>query len=179
MNNKGSNRIHIILDATKAKRCDWCGSPQSRRWSTNEKGTFCSSECIKAANSEERWTTALAAGCSASFFVLAWIWLLVARPWVPSSFFFLLLGLTLFFVVPLSVKSIIQYNDHRFALEVPKGSRRDIGVSEFSLLQRVSAPVECPNCDANLDLSEIKENMVYHCKYCGASGIIEIVAMKE
>ena len=97
----------------------------------------------------------------------------------PPQFFFLLLGLTLFFVVPLSVKSIIQYNDHRFALEIPKGSRRDIGVSEFSLLQRVSAPVECPNCDANLDLSEIKENMVYHCKYCGASGIIEIVAMKE
>ena len=68
--------------------------------------------------------------------------------------------------------SIIQY--HKLAKDVPKGSRSDIFPTEVSLLRRISAPVECPNCDAKIDLTNVGEDMIYACPYCGANGVVEI-----
>jgi len=171
---KDLTRLHIVLDASKAKRCEWCGSPQSDRWLNNEEGTFCSNRCSKAAGSENRWMTALISVFSASFFIWAWIWILFGHFWVPPNFMVMLLGLTFFFVVPISVKAIIEFANHKSALEIPRGSRRNIGVSKVSLLRMVSDPIECPNCDGNIDLRSIGEDMVYTCQYCGANGVIDI-----
>jgi len=86
----------------------------------------------------------------------------------------MLVGLTIFFIVPLLAKTIIEFADHKIALEIPKGSESHTGVSEVSLLQRFSAPIECPNCDGNIDLDSIGEDMVYYCRYCGANGVIDL-----
>ncbi len=166
--------LHIVLDASKTKRCDWCGSPQSDSWLSHKEGTFCSNSCIKAASSENRWTTALMTGFYATIFIWAWIWLLVECAWVPFNFILVLLGFTIFCVVPLSVMTINEFANHRFAREIPKGSRRHLGVSQISMLRRISGPLQCPNCDGNVNMDEIDEDMVYTCRYCGASGLIKI-----
>lgn len=167
-------RIHIILDASKTKRCDWCGSPQSDRWLTHREGTFCSNSCIKAASSENRCVTVLITGFTSMFFFWAWVWFLIERPWVPADFIIISVGVTIVFLVPLFAKTIVEFADHKIALKIPRGSRRHIGVSQFSLLKRISTPMECPNCDGNIDLDAVHKDMVYTCQYCGASGIIEI-----
>lgn len=168
------SRLHIVLDASKTKHCDWCGSPQSDRWKTNKEGTFCSNKCIDAARSENRWTSALITGFFATFFIWAWIQLLVERYWVAPNFIGMLLGITILILGPISVKTIIEFADHKLALERPKGSRRNLGVSLTSILSKISGPLQCPNCDGNLNVEEIDEDMVYTCGYCGASGLVEI-----
>jgi len=74
----------------------------------------------------------------------------------------------------LVVLTISSYRDYSRVLDRPKGSRRNIGISEVSLLRNISTPIECPNCDAVIDMDNIGEDMVYHCQYCGANGVIEI-----
>lgn len=171
-------RLHIVLDASKVKRCDWCGSPQSSRWLSHEEGTFCSYECIKAASSSNHWMTASMTMCSATFFGLVWIWLFVVRVPFPPVFYTILIGLTIFFVGLFSVRTIIEFSNHRFAREIPKGSRRNVGTSQVSLLRSISSAIECPNCDAPIDVKTIGDDMTYHCHYCGASGVIEIKMLK-
>jgi DNA-directed RNA polymerase subunit RPC12/RpoP len=58
---------------------------------------------------------------------------------------------------------------------VPRNSRSDISLSKISLLRKALPAVKCPNCDGNLNLSNIDADMQYHCDYCGVSGIVEIV----
>jgi hypothetical protein len=72
------------------------------------------------------------------------------------------------------VISINYYLDQRHIARTLKGSRRNIGISEVSLLRKISAPIECPNCDGIINLENVSEDMVYTCQYCGANGIIDI-----
>lgn len=64
--------------------------------------------------------------------------------------------------------------------EIPKGSRKTEGrVSELALLRSVTSSVSCPTCDASIDLSDIREDKLYHCDYCGASGIVELLKTEK
>lgn len=165
-------RLHVILDASKVKRCDWCGSAQSEDWRVSDLGTFCSEECSKAST---------AGGFSFSVFVLfVTIAMFLVVLVLPDSVFgstprvFAVAGFMGFVVMMVGV-TYSDYKDRRYALEIPKGSRSHVGVSQISLLQRVSAAIECPKCHGNLVMEDIGEDMVYTCRYCGASGMIEIV----
>jgi DNA-directed RNA polymerase subunit RPC12/RpoP len=42
------------------------------------------------------------------------------------------------------------------------------------MLRRISGSLQCPKCDANVNMEEIDEDMVYTCGYCGATGLIKI-----
>jgi hypothetical protein len=165
---KDLHRLHIVLDASKAHRCNWCGTPQSDRWLTRKTGVYCSKKCVRAAASEARL-------CYLPLPILyimlvIWIWPELGRY---LAWLFLLL-----FIPPFAIP-ILFFRDRKFALEIPKGSRSHIGVSEVSLLRKLSAPIECPNCDANIDLSKISEDMIYTCQYCGATGVVEIDILEK
>jgi ribosomal protein S27AE len=58
--------------------------------------------------------------------------------------------------------------------KVAKDSKISEVHDDISLLKTMLTHVECPNCDGNIDLAEVGEDRIYHCGYCGASGIVEI-----
>jgi len=170
---KDSGRIHIILDAAKVNRCNWCGIPISDNWVFGREGSFCSQECLHKSWNEKR---------SNLFNVCGWLAILqtlvlLAIPMIVGlqsllfvAIFFLIMILVLVFLHRL-IREDLEISDN---IDRPKDSRRNIGISEVSILRSISTPVECPNCDALIDLANIREDMVYHCQYCGANGIIEI-----
>jgi len=171
VNKEDLRRLHIVLDASKVNRCIWCGSPLSDHWILGEEGSYCSDSCAKAKSSD----LFLPAACM----TIILLPLLVAIWSITSSFFdpnlkFQAIIVLIAMVILSAILSISTYRDRRYAAEVPQGSRRHIGVSEVSLLRRISAPVDCPNCDAKINLTNVGEDMIYHCQYCGASGIVEI-----
>jgi hypothetical protein len=141
---KSQHRLRIVLDASKAHRCKWCGSSQSDWWITEKSGVYCSQDCVRASHSE-------ALGCYlliTFFYTILMIW---AWPAVSQDLgWFYLLTFILLAIIPLSL-----YRNRRYALKIPKGSRNHIGVSEVSLLRKVSAPIECPNCDAKINLRNV------------------------
>ena len=164
---KDLDRIHIVLDASKAHRCTWCGSPQSNKWITDPSGVYCSTECVRAASSKQLRTMVALTCC---YTILAVLMFAIGNPIVVA----VSLG-SLFILYGIIGKLFL---DTRFAQAIPEGSRSQIGVSEVSLLQRISNPVECPNCDGNIDLSKVDVDMIYTCQYCGATGVLDIKLLK-
>ena len=152
-------------------RCDWCGIPQSEDWHVSDLGTFCSKECSKASGSGNFLGAACLSLVIPPIFLSVWF--------LPESMFDTtiklssLIGGVIMELMVLAI-AISDYQDRRYTAKIPKGSRRHIGVSKVMLLQRVSAPIECPTCDGNIDLRSIGEDMVYTCQYCGANGVIDI-----
>ena len=165
-------RLHIIVDSSKVIRCKWCGTTQSEHWLSTEYGSFfCSTTCAKAFGSEKYW------------------WCLTPLVFIIPLFgviFFLASGREQQYVgsVGLLTCGILllmawcTYEDRHYAKDVPYNSRKDEESLDVSLLKAVASNIECPNCDGNIDLSKVTEDMVYHCEYCGADGIIEIVKKK-
>jgi uncharacterized paraquat-inducible protein A len=172
---KGSGRIHIILDAGKVNRCSWCGSPVSEHWISSEGGPFCSKECEKEWLNERNSCTF----CFSAFLTLLFL-LLIPAFWLSDSSYidntlrFQVIASCSVAVVILSIFTISSFRDYNRTPNRLKDSQRNVGTSKASLLRSISTPVECPNCDALIDLTNIGEDMVYHCQYCGANGIIEI-----
>lgn len=101
------------------------------------------------------------------------IWLIDTSAYSDLKVQIVILGVALAIISAIILISLL-YKDHKYALEIPKGSRSNIGVSEVSLLQKISAPVDCPNCDAKIDLTNVGADMIYNCQYCGAKGVVEI-----
>ncbi len=160
---KDQHRIHIILDDTKVNRCKWCGSPQSDDWISSKDGAFCSKNCARAAYSEDSWRFGICLVGLPFFMLLA---LVSQNPLWPLYIFM--------FPLILIYYAWLFCSGRNHAKGTPKGSRRNTGLSAASLLRRVSAPIECPNCDAKIDLKNVGEDMIYHCQYCGASGVVDI-----
>ena len=160
---KNSHRLRIILDASKAHRCKWCGTPQSDLWITEKSGVYCSKNCVRASHSQ-------ALGCYSTITIFYAILIIWGWPTIYPE----IAWLYLLTFVALAVMLLSLFRDRRYVLKIPKGSRSHLGVSEVSLLQRISAPIECPNCDANIDLKSVGEDMAYTCQYCGANGVVEI-----
>ena len=165
-------RLRVLLDASRVKRCDWCGSAQSDDWSVSDLGVFCSEECSRASGAR----SPLSSVCV----LFATIAMVLAVLVLPESLFevtdriYAVLGF-IGMVIMMMWVAYSDFKDRRYALKVPEGSRSNVGVSQISLLRRVSAPIECPRCGGNLITEDIGEDMVYTCRYCGASGIIDIV----
>jgi predicted nucleic acid-binding Zn ribbon protein len=172
---KETGRIRIILDASKVNRCSWCGIPISDDWVAGRDGSFCSRECLYNSWNERR---------SKLFPVCEWLAILLFLIFLtiplinPRSildaryllFIFSFIFSTVLFLVFLRR----EIRDHSHDIDRPKDSRRNIGISEVSILRSISTPVECPNCDGLIDLANIGDDMVYRCQYCGASGVLEI-----
>jgi hypothetical protein len=97
---------------------------------------------------------------------------LVIAPFTLLTFFAPIAPLLICLTIPV-------YNEwkrvNQFKQEVPEGSRFNGASSNLALLRAIPHPIECPNCDGNIDLSTVKEDMIYHCEYCGASGKVEIL----
>jgi hypothetical protein len=166
-------RLHIVVDASKVVRCKWCGTVQSENWIASEYGYFfCSDICAKAFGSEKYWYCLTPLVCVIPFFTV-----LIFLASGQELGFIGFVGLLVCGVL-LSISWCI-YEDKQYAKDVPKNSRWIEGSVDVSLLKTVARHIECPNCDGNLDLSKVKEDMIYHCDYCGASGEIEVVKMKQ
>lgn len=144
----------------------------SDQWITSEDGSYCSVECTKAKFSEMSWI----AYCMTIMLVP----LLIGIWFTNSSYVelqsmkdeIMLTGSVLLIVM--IALSLYLRTQEKFAQKIPKNSRRDIGISEVSLLRRISDPIECPNCDGKITMSEIGDDLVYSCQYCGANGVVEI-----
>ena len=171
---KDLQRLHIILDSFKANRCIWCGSQQSDDWIHGTEGAYCSDSCAKAKISQMHCPMAFMTILILALVLM--IWLIDSSAYSDLKVQIVVFGVALAIIS--AIISISLYKDHKYALEIPKGSRSNIGVSEVSLLQKISVPVECPNCDANIDLMNVGEDMIYTCQYCGANGVIEIDIME-
>ena len=80
------------------------------------------------------------------------------------------------FMVPIGILILFDFrNGRKYAMKIPKGSRGKEGLDDISVLKTILKHAECPNCDGNIDLSGVEEDRIYHCGYCGATGIVEIV----
>jgi hypothetical protein len=169
---KDQSKIHIILDAAKVNRCIWCGSAQSDKWIHGEEGMLCSEECSKAKQSENFSFSVFVTFFSVPVILMVWF--------LPDSFDGKLLGFVSLIILEIVAIMVLisDYKDRKYALDIPKGSRNHVGVSEVSLLRRFAAPVECPNCDAKIDLTNVGEDLIYHCSYCGANGVVDIEILK-
>ena len=170
---KDSGRLHIILDAAKVKRCSWCGIPISDNWVSGRDSLFCSQECLYKSWSENRSTLYNVCGWMAILLTLVLLTIpmilgLQSLPFVAISFLMMILVLVCFRQLNRENLEISE------AVDRPKDSRRNIGISEGSILRSISTPVECPKCGAKIDLTNIGDDMIYHCQYCGANGIVEI-----
>lgn len=156
-------RLYIAVNPSKLVRCNWCDTVESIRWEHSRSGTFCSTSCQKASEASNE--------------CVKWIGFCNIAMMV---FFFMIgieYGVTIgIFVVPVVFWMLRDYRHGKeHALKVPKSSRRKVGLDNFSVVKTMLKHVECPNCDGNIDLSRIGADRIYHCGYCGATGVIKIV----
>ena len=162
---KESHTIYISVDAAKLARCKWCGRMEGDRWHRTDNESYCSMNCAKAD--------------TASYMILAFLLTVALSPIAillvgtmsPSV---VVLGLLLFLIVG-SPFLRFGYSGLRYRSKVPRDSRRYEGPSGVDLLKALPSGVLCPNCDANIDLENVSEDMVYTCTNCGESGDIEIL----
>jgi hypothetical protein len=90
----------------------------------------------------------------------------------PSSIPFV----SILLIVVGSPMMIFGFAGRGFRKDIPKGSRKTAGrLSELAMLRAATSKVSCPKCNANIDLKAVREDRVYSCEYCGASGTIKIL----
>ena len=167
-------RLHIFVDGSKVVRCKWCGTTQSEKWIPAGFGDFyCSDNCKRAAE----WNPEGYGFCTFGFTLLLFLVIIfTGLPWeilLPG----ILIMSPLFILLPVIMYFRKPPEDYKE--KVPKNSRWNEGLSDLSLLKTITSHAVCPNCDGNLDLSKVTQDMVYACEYCGASGKIEVVKMKQ
>jgi predicted nucleic acid-binding Zn ribbon protein len=173
--NNPSESIRVAIDVSKAVKCEWCGALDSVCWTTSRYGKiFCCSAC-KLAFYHKRTRNILI--LSVLILVLLIISALVslfsdlAVPVVPPLI--LLIVISFVYTIP------TYYFGGTYARKVPRNALSQYETMEQAMLSCLSAPIECPNCDANLDLSTIGPDMVYHCEHCGATGLVEVTKTDE
>ncbi|MFW9844295.1 MAG: hypothetical protein ACFFEV_06955 [Candidatus Thorarchaeota archaeon] len=173
MGNDDLPRIRVLVNTSKLLRCNWCGTFQSDTWISNKKGVYCSSNCVKAEGYQDR--------CFCICFLVITIGLSGAftRVVIPerNATIFVIIGIASFLILVYAIFDTKSVSD--YIGEVPKNARVAKSSGDVIFLKTVASHIECPNCDGNIDLSNIQEDMVYHCDYCGADGIIELVQIQE
>ena len=164
-NSKESHPIQMAVDATKLARCKWCGRMKGDRWPRTDAESYCSIDCAKADH----------ASSMILFFLLVVavspIGILLVGPLSPSI---IVLGFLIFIIVGFPFLRF-GHSGFRYRSKVPRDSRRNEGTSGVDLMKALPSRVCCPNCDANIDLEKVSEDMVYTCENCGVSGNIEIL----
>jgi len=160
-----SDNIYVVVDSFKIARCAWCGIMESKNWRVSQYGLYCSTKCANA-----NGATLLAV--LFVLFVLLSLSVLIASRFagIGASLYILMIG------VPALVCSL-QGTMHRKS--VPRNSRASEVSRDAALLRTVSASVNCPRCDGNLDLRKIGNDGIYVCGYCGATGAVRIIDRSE
>jgi hypothetical protein len=161
-------RLYISVDPSKLSRCRWCGTSESEEWVHGEIGTYCSDRCKKAA----RVKSPLAIICFSMVGLLATVGIFALGG--PADGMVALL--VMIFAGCIVCYECQESNDA--VSQVPEGSRKSKALDEISMLKTIMTHLECPNCDGNIEVDTIEEDQVYHCGYCGASGIVEITFTK-
>ena len=168
-------RLYIAVDPSKLVQCKWCGTIESDNWRTGRRGgSYCKLSCLHADNRQEYRNLnyglmILSAGM--------WLW-----GWLVGGF---LLGVfvgipMLFMTIPGILCGTYRIKRGEVAsVKVPKDSRKPDSLTDLSLLKTIMSHVECPNCDGNIDLTKIGGDQIYHCDYCSASGIVELVHTRD
>ncbi len=172
---KDPHRLRLILEASKIEQCIWCGTQQSDNWFHSGDATYCSVECMKSSSSQDRKVLSIMMILTLATFVMMY---LTTSSVLGSDLTARVVAYAVFFPL-IIVLLILSVNQFRKYAQVPKGSRTDVHPTVVSLVRKISAPVECPNCDATIDLTNIGDDMVYHCQYCGAEGVVEIDIQDE
>lgn len=161
-----STPLRIVVPASDVVRCKWCGTLESHSWISDKDGVYCSKDCMVASGLESIRT-----------YLICFVLLLAVMSFLPLAYSIysssLILGqVSTFFLI---IISGFQYlKGQRIVKMIPEGSRYD-GVSVENYLLKKIKHIECPNCDANLDIREIGPDMVYTCEYCNATGRIEVI----
>lgn len=158
-----SQRIYISVDPSKAARCNWCGSTESREWRSTKHGLFCSVECQSAGTAPDYLC---------AFLVLQVLGVLFAvASFTVSGALSIVLVFELFSLPYL----FCFWRGRIWQKRIPMDSRRDDALQDLALLRGIAAVVECPKCNAVLDLSRIGSDKAYRCAYCGATGTVELI----
>jgi uncharacterized Zn-finger protein len=154
-------RLYVVLEATEQARCSWCGTISPRtEWSRGIGGkVYCSNECRISGDGPA--------------------WILIVVFFIPIGLYPFLLfipaaEIIIIMMTALVVLLLSYYTRETRKKASPKGSRRDEQLSEMALLQSRLQLVKCPMCNKNLNLSIVKEDGVFHCQYCDATGVLEI-----
>ena len=157
-------RLYIAVDPSKLARCRWCGTLESEKWVHGEIGTYCSDTCKKAAGIK----SPLAAICFCAVGLLGTVGIFALggpADGMAALLIMIIAGCLVFYDCQGSTNA---------ASQVPEGSRKSKELDEISLLKAILTHLECPNCDGNIDVDTIEADQIYHCGYCGASGIVEV-----
>lgn len=168
---KDIHRLQLLLDASKIERCIWCGTQQSDTWFDSPEGFYCSSDCMKASRTQnQRFWQAMCV----LLFVSSVLIYLATGPFFSFDrrLETVAFGISITLYLIMLYLAISQYRKYESA--VPKNSRRGVRPTGVSLLRKISEPVECPKCGAKIDLANIGDDLIYHCQYCGANGVVEI-----
>ncbi len=167
------NPIYVVVDTSRAAKCAWCKSIESKNWkSTTEGKLFCCSKCRDAYYCENRQYITI-------FMLVAGVVCLLiylSDPESPNAFRVLFPSLMFLSFAVGTIPFIFIGYSH--AKKVPQYSRRAILSAEHVFARRISNPIDCPNCMGKLDLSKIQREMVYCCEYCGATGAVEVVRQR-
>ncbi|MHA2117184.1 MAG: hypothetical protein ACXACG_18925 [Candidatus Thorarchaeota archaeon] len=162
---KESHTIYIAVDPSKVAMCKWCGSVESEDWRMGS-GVYCSRECGWADQAEKFLL------CFVLWIPTALILTIMNSLGNPSSIPFV----SILLIVVGSPMMIFGFAGRGFRKDIPKGSRKTAGrLSELAMLRAATSKVSCPKCNANIDLKAVREDRVYSCEYCGASGTIKIL----
>ncbi len=156
--------MYIAVDPSKLMRCDWCGTLESENWIRYENGVYCSATCKSAVDSIV--TPGLVLLCVVPIFLVAVITAITSS--IEGMAFLLVMLFAGIFCLCFYLEG------KKSAALVPQSSRRTEIQDDISLLKAIMTHIECPNCDGNIDIDEIGKDQIYHCGYCGASGVVEI-----
>jgi hypothetical protein len=160
-----SHSIYIAVDSKKVARCDWCGTAESENWWKYQRQIFCSANCTSAAKARDDLTLGFVG--------------MVIGPLIAIPFAYVSLALGIGFATLVMILASVLVIAGRKGLDlqqkIVRGSRKQEKPTGLTLLRSVASTVSCPNCDGNIDLTKVSEDMVYTCGYCGASGTIEIL----
>ncbi|MGY5853193.1 MAG: hypothetical protein RTU92_06470 [Candidatus Thorarchaeota archaeon] len=160
MDDTDDSRFSITRDDSEISRCHWCGTTSVSFLSTPTV-SFCSMDCMFAAtySRESRATRCW-------LFMIIPIGLFAALAIFYGPLFYVFAGI---FIVAMISLYYQKYRAVKYAEQVPKDSRRDVGT-----LRATPRSIECPSCMGIIDITQLGPDRVYKCEYCGDTGVVEI-----
>jgi hypothetical protein len=167
----GSLKLYVTVDSSKVFRFDWCGTLASEKWIHGYgKRALCSKDCGKASAAIVWDRSKRMCMCILMVAPFYLIFLLLYDPFLlqflfPYLIFASLMGILMIY----GIRDIIQMRE-----KIPEWSRYNQGMASLLQPDNASLFAECPSCRGSINLSDVQDDMVYHCESCGASGVVEI-----
>ncbi|MHA2192038.1 MAG: hypothetical protein ACXAEE_11130 [Candidatus Thorarchaeota archaeon] len=170
----GSLKLYVTVDSSKVVRCDWCGTLASEKWIHGYgKRALCSKDCGKASAAIVWDGNKRRIMCGLAVLLLWLVYLVLIYPSSVQYLFPFLIFVCLLEILAIYVfRDIVRTRDR-----IPEWSRYNQGVSSIFQLDSMPRTAECPRCAGSINLSNVKDNMVYHCESCGTTGVVEILGL--